>query len=154
MSQDLFTFGLNSDNATAEYLNTVFDVYHYEAEASFEIAEQLFYNKLYYYFKNTGVEISAETKRHMEILAARRKHSMIQDRTKYEKKYRKRIYVRTEIRNYLLGSISDENGNFCEEGDNYKSASEYFKAVIGIIKATAMLSASALLRNFNAKSPL
>ncbi len=130
ISQDIFTFGLNSNNASAEYLNTVFAVYHHEAEASFEIAERLFYNRLFYHFKNTGVEISAETEKHMVILAAIRKHSMIQDRTKYDKKYRKRIYVRTEIRNYLLGYTSDENGNFCEEGYNYNSASDYFKAVI------------------------
>lgn len=130
MSQDIVTFGLNSDNATAEYLNTVFSVYHHKAEASFEIAARSFYNKLYYHFKNTGTEISAETEENIAKLATIRKFSMIQDRTEYEKKYRKRFYVRTEIRNYLLGSSSDESGTFCEEGDNYKSASDYFKAVI------------------------
>ena len=130
MSQDIVTFGLTSDNATAEYINTVFAVYHHEAEASYEIAERLFYNKLYYHFKNTGAEISAETEENMARLAAIRKTSLKQDRTEYEKKYRKRFYVRTDIRNYLLGSSSDESGTFCEEGNNYKSASDYFKAVI------------------------
>lgn len=130
MSQDISTFGLNSDNATAEYLNTVFAVYHYEAEASYEIAERLFYNKLYYAFKNTRTELSTKTEEEMARLATIRKYSMMQDKIEYEKKFRKRIYVRTEIRNYLLGLSSDENGTFCEEGDNYKSVSDYFKAVI------------------------
>jgi len=130
MSQDIYSFGLSSDNATAEYLNTVFAVYHHEAEASYEIAEQLFYNKLYYHFKNTGAELSSETEENMAKLAAIRKHSMMQDRIEYEKKYRKRIYVRAEIRNYLLGSSSDEDGTYCYEGNNYRSASDYFKAIV------------------------
>lgn len=130
MSQDIYAFGISGDNATAEYLNTVFTVYHHEAEASYEIAERLFYNKLYYHFKNTGAELSAEIEEDMVRLAAIRKHSMMQDSIGYEKKCRKRIYVRTEIRNYLLGNSSDEDGIFCDEGDNYKSASDYYKAII------------------------
>lgn len=130
MSQDIYTFGLDSDNATADYLNTVFAVYHQEAEVSYQIAERLFYNKLYYHFKNTGVELSAEIEEDMARLAEIRKFSLMQDRIEYEKKYKKRIYIRAEIRNYLLGFSSDEDGTFCDEGDNYRSASDYFKAVI------------------------